>query len=313
MKHTISLIAAAATLAAAGAAHALTAAQTVDIIARNGYYAPHGLELTSGVWHAKVTAPSGKRVYALVDNASGAFSVIDPAALRNGHGLPSAAQVVQTLQDAGWSIVQELEFDDGLWEAEVRRAKGQPKYEVYVHPVTLAILNDGGTPASSGTSMSALSAQQIIAALQSAGYRNIHDVEFDDDGYWEADATNADGQCVELDINPTTGAVMREKVERGSCTTASGNTGSTTRTTIGATSTATKPATGTTTTASSGSRLTATQVMQRLQLAGYTNIHDLEYDRDDGYWEADARNARGQKVELHIDPSTGKVIKEKRD
>ena len=287
MKHTISLIAAAVTLAAAGAAHALTAAQTVDVITHNGYYSPHDLELTAGVWHAKVTAPNGKRIYVLVDDASGKLDAVDPTKVRNGQ-LPNAAQVMQVLKSAGWTVVQELEFDGGLWEAEVRRAKGQPKYEVYVHPITLAILNDGGAPASGGTGMSALTAQQIVAALQNAGYTNIHDVEFDDDGYWEADATNRNGQCVELRVNPTTGAVMREKVERGSCSAGSSTGGST------------------------GSLLTAAQIRTRLQQLGYTNIHDLEYKRA-GYWEADARNARGQKVELRIDPRTGAVLREKRD
>ena len=299
MKHTISLIAAAVTLAAAGAAHALTFQQATNIASQNGYYA-RGLELTAGVWHADaISVKDGKRVAVLVDNASGKLDVVDPAKVRNGQ-LPSAAQVTQVLKNAGWAIIQELELDDGLWEAEVRRAKGQPKVEVYVHPITLAILNDGGAPASGGTGMSALTAQQIIAALQNAGYTNIHDVEFDDDGYWEADAINRNGQCVELRVNPTTGAVLREKVE-GYC---AGTVKPTQPTTPTQPVKPTQPAAG---------KLTAAQITQRLQMAGYTNIHDLEYDRDDGYWEADARNPRGQKVELHIDPNTGKIIREKRD
>lgn len=287
MKRTFTLLAAAAALTAASAAHALTFHQATDIASQNGYYA-RGLELTAGVWHADaISVKGGKRVAVLVDNASGKFDVVDPAKVRNGQ-LPSAAKVMQVLKNAGWAIVQELKLDDGLWEAEVRRAKGQPKFDVYVHPITLAILNEGGTAASGGTGMSALTARQIVTALQNAGYTNIHDVEFDDDGYWEADATNANGRCVELRVNPTTGTVMREKVE-GYCA---------------GTAKPTQPATG---------KLTAAQIRQRLQQAGYTNIHDLEYDRDDGYWEADARNSRGQKVELRINPNTGKVIREKRD
>ena len=79
MKHTISLIAAAVTLAAAGAAHALTAAQAVDVITRNGYVAPYKLELASGVWRAQATAPDGTLRSVLVDNRSGSFSAIDPS------------------------------------------------------------------------------------------------------------------------------------------------------------------------------------------------------------------------------------------
>lgn len=294
MKRTFTLLAAAATLTIAGAAHALTAHEAVSIINANGYYAPHDLELTAGaVWRANATAPNGTRLSVLVDNATGALTAIDRAAMRSGQ-LPGAAQVMQTLKNAGWAIVQELDFDDGLWEAEVRQGRGQPKVEVYVHPVTLAILDPAGTPASGGTAASVLSAQEIVAALQGAGYRNIHDVEFDDDGYWEAEATNASGQCVDLYINPTTGAVLREQLDRDDW----GCTGSNTGTNTGGGS-ATQPA----------GRLTAAQITQRLTQLGYTRIHDLEYERA-GYWEAEARNARGQKVDLYINATTGAVIRE---
>jgi hypothetical protein len=50
----------------------------------------------------------------------------------------------------------------------------------------------------------------IIRNLESAGYTDVQDLE-KDDGIWEAEATNAAGQRVELDIDPTTGAVIREE------------------------------------------------------------------------------------------------------
>ena len=50
----------------------------------------------------------------------------------------------------------------------------------------------------------------IIRNLESAGYTDVHDLE-KDDGIWEAEATNAAGQRVELDIDPTSGAVIREE------------------------------------------------------------------------------------------------------
>lgn len=216
MKRTISLLAAAATLTVAGAAHAITAAQAVDIITHNGYVAPTGLQLNSGVWRAQATSQDGVLRSVLVDDATGSLSAIDPTALRNGWGLPGAAQVMQALRNAGWAVIEELDFDNGLWEAEVRRAAGQPKYEVLVHPVTLAILNRGGTSITgSGTATSALTAQQIVAALRNAGYTRITDLEYDrDDGYWEAEARNARGQKVDLYINATTGAVIRETIDR---------------------------------------------------------------------------------------------------
>ncbi|RMX01787.1 PepSY domain-containing protein [Allofranklinella schreckenbergeri] len=58
--------------------------------------------------------------------------------------------------------------------------------------------------------------------------------------------------------------------------------------------------------------LTAEQVRARLEKAGYTGIHDVDYD-DDGYWEADAVNRAGQRVDLRIDPHSGAVLRERRD
>lgn len=50
----------------------------------------------------------------------------------------------------------------------------------------------------------------IIRSLESAGYTDVRDLE-KDDGIWEAEATNAAGEKVELDIDPTSGNVLREE------------------------------------------------------------------------------------------------------
>lgn len=58
-----------------------------------------------------------------------------------------------------------------------------------------------------------LSADQIFLTLQQAGYTLVRDLAFDD-GYWEAEALNSANRYVELRIEPTTGKVVREKLER---------------------------------------------------------------------------------------------------
>lgn len=63
--------------------------------------------------------------------------------------------------------------------------------------------------AAAGTS---LTAEQVTAKLQAAGYTNVHDVEYDD-GQWEADAVSADGRSVDLEIDPRTGAVTHESAD----------------------------------------------------------------------------------------------------
>ena len=52
------------------------------------------------------------------------------------------------------------------------------------------------------------------------------------------------------------------------------------------------------------------QVTKTLQDKGYTDIRKLE--ADDGHWEGDATKD-GQKVEVHVDPHSGAVIKSEPD
>lgn len=53
------------------------------------------------------------------------------------------------------------------------------------------------------------------------------------------------------------------------------------------------------------------RVIEHLQQAGYTNVHDVDWD--DGAWEVDATNAAGRPVDLRIDPSTGTILHEELD
>ena len=53
------------------------------------------------------------------------------------------------------------------------------------------------------------------------------------------------------------------------------------------------------------------EIVRKLEAAGYTNIHDVEYD--DGKYEAEALTASGARVELDIDPVQGVVTGEKAD
>ena len=49
------------------------------------------------------------------------------------------------------------------------------------------------------------------ALLTEKGYTNIDDLDFED-GMWETDATNANGDRVDVRINPASGDVMAEKL-----------------------------------------------------------------------------------------------------
>ncbi len=58
-------------------------------------------------------------------------------------------------------------------------------------------------------------------------------------------------------------------------------------------------------------QLSPNQVKEKLEAAGYTNVHDIEFD--DGRYEAEATSKSGQAVDLEIDPATGAVTSEQPD
>lgn len=64
--------------------------------------------------------------------------------------------------------------------------------------------------AQTATTSNWLDPNEVIRNLEGAGYTDVHDLE-KDDGIYEAEATNASGQRVDLDIDPSTGNVLREE------------------------------------------------------------------------------------------------------
>lgn len=182
-----------------------TAPEALARIAGGGYYATHDLAFRHGLWTAEATTLDGRRVDVVIDGASGALW----AGGATTAPFLGATQVRERLVAAGYTQIEDLEFDDGGWEAEARNAAGQ-RVDLVIHPVTGVILAE--TPDGSGSApVGVLTAAQIRAALEAAGYTQIRDLEYDSDGYWEADARNAQGQRVELRIDPRTGAVLREE------------------------------------------------------------------------------------------------------
>ncbi|WP_202841467.1 PepSY domain-containing protein [Luteimonas saliphila] len=122
--------------------------------------------------------------------------------------------------------------------------------------------------AAGGTAMAqdALTAAQVRTQLEAQGYTHVNDVEFDD-GMWTADARSADGNRVGLSIDPRTGAVYPDEQV---------------------------------------SNLGKADVEAKLVAAGYSKVHDIEFD--DGVWKAEADDPAGKQVELRLDPVDGRII-----
>lgn len=141
----------------------------------------------------------------------------------------------------------------------------------HTHMRLLAI----GLVAASGVALAqqaeGLTAPQVRAQLEAQGYTNINDVEFDD-GMWEADAKSADGNRVELRIDARTGEVFPDEQV---------------------------------------AELSEADVRAKLAAAGYTNVHDVDYD--DGMWKAEGDDPAGKDVEVRLDPRTGEIVGKEKD
>lgn len=110
----------------------------------------------------------------------------------------SAADVYDALAAQGYVDIDDIEFDDGMWEAEARRGDGR-RIDLRLDARTGAIYPEDGT--------TALSMADVEASLAAAGYSRVHDIRFDD-GLWEADAFDADGVEWELYLDPRSAEIV---------------------------------------------------------------------------------------------------------
>ena len=117
----------------------------------------------------------------------------------------------------------------------------------------------------------AMTSTQVRAKLEAQGYTSVNDVKFED-GLWKADARSANGNRVDVRLDATSGEVYPDEQV---------------------------------------ANLSEADVRARLAAAGYTNVHDVDYE--DGIWNAEADDPTGKDVELKIDPKSGKVIGKEKD
>ena len=109
------------------------------------------------------------------------------------------------------------------------------------------------------------------ARIEAQGYTKINDIQFDD-GTWTADARSADGNRVELRMDAKTGEVFPDELV---------------------------------------ANLGKDDVKAQLAAAGWSNVHDIDWD--DGVWKAEADDANGRDFEVRLDPKTGRIIGTEKD
>ncbi|HWU76728.1 MAG TPA: PepSY domain-containing protein [Rhodanobacter sp.] len=107
-------------------------------------------------------------------------------------------QVQSKLTAQGYTKVHDLKFKDGMWHAEAKSANGN-HVDVRIDAGTGKVYPDD--------QVSRLSRQDVKAALETQGYTDVHDVDFDD-GLWKAKAENSAGNKVKLKVDASTGKVI---------------------------------------------------------------------------------------------------------
>lgn len=107
---------------------------------------------------------------------------------------------------------------------------------------------------------------QVRALLTEKGFTRVDDLDFED-GMWETDATSANGDRVDVRVNPATGDIVAERFV---------------------------------------SQLSEDDIKAKLAAAGYSKVHDVDFD--DGLWKAEAERADGNDVKIHLDASNGTII-----
>lgn len=114
------------------------------------------------------------------------------------------ADVEARLRAAGYSDIKDIEFDSGLWEADVRRADGRWA-DIAVDPATGEVFDaqDGRT---------VLDVRGVTDALSAAGYSEVSDLDRDG-ALWEAEARDPQGQRVELRISGIDGRILHTDLE----------------------------------------------------------------------------------------------------
>ena len=113
------------------------------------------------------------------------------------------ADVRALLANQGYTEVNDVEFKEGVWTADGKSADG--------NHVEVKVDNTGKVI--SDANVATISKDQIIIKAQEAGYKNVHDVDFEG-GVWKVEAETAAGVDVELKMDPNDGHIMGSEADK---------------------------------------------------------------------------------------------------
>ncbi|MCL6712976.1 PepSY domain-containing protein [Pseudomonas sp. R2.Fl] len=145
----------------------------------------------------------------------------------------------------------------------------RPSRKLWLLSLALAatpLLAQAQTQPAQDPAKAAMTEPQVRALLTEKGYTRMDDLDFED-GMWETDATSADGNRVDVRVNPANGDIKAEALV---------------------------------------SNFSENDIKAKLAAAGYSKVHDVDFD--DGMWKAEAERADGNDVEIHLDATSGAIV-----
>jgi hypothetical protein len=125
-------------------------------------------------------------------------AIADPAPHTSGVSMQT---ILQNLEKAGYHAIQEVEYDDGVFEAKAINQNGAYA-KIILDPNTGAILSP------TQTSSQGISMLDAVKAVETAGYTRIHDIESKTHHY-EIEAFNQSGHKVKLNVDASTGKLSQ--------------------------------------------------------------------------------------------------------
>jgi opacity protein-like surface antigen len=134
-----------------------------------------------------------------------------------------------------------------------------------------AVAQQPVTPPVTTEAASPMTETDVRAAMGAEGYTEINDVKFTE-GVWTADAKSADGNHVEVKLDAATGKIIPDEHV---------------------------------------AKISKDEVIVKVQAAGYTNVHDVDFEG--GVWKVEANDSAGNDVELKVDPDNGRILGSEKD
>ncbi|WP_442481514.1 PepSY domain-containing protein [Aeoliella sp. SH292] len=117
------------------------------------------------------------------------------------------AEIVAQMENAGYSPIVEVSFDDGYWEVEATK-DGQPM-EAMVDAKTGEVVSEHRDEHEKTPPADSLALSEVIASLAKADYADIDEVSFEGTS-WEVEAWH-NGVKRELRVDPLTAEVISDR------------------------------------------------------------------------------------------------------